>query len=216
MLDRDVAIELAEVLTDIPNKSRMPGAMKEAVRKLQKWCVGGEHAGCHWTPEMQARWLVEQACTRWNTWQGYGALYSLFLSRFPPPIENTPVETAPAISRDLATQFIRRLESCHGFPIDRQGRAALEKCLMEKASSATVAERVIRECERRRHCPEVDNLGIACEAARLHVDMPSLFSDFLRETPELPCGPTSLACSKLSRKPSSTGVKARHSNRHLP
>jgi hypothetical protein len=84
MLDKDVAIELAELLTDIPNKSRMPGAMRAAVRKLQEWCVGGEYAGRQWSPEEQARWLVNQALL-WPNWRGYGALHEILLSRFPPP-----------------------------------------------------------------------------------------------------------------------------------
>jgi hypothetical protein len=181
VLDKDIAIELAEVLTDIPNKSRMPGAMKAAVRKLQKWCVGSEIAGCHRTPEAQARWLVDKACNEWSTWNGYGALYALYLGRFPPPRENTQPEAVPAITRESARKHVQRLLACTNFPSDRQSIEGLAECLMESALSGEVAERVICACKGRGYCRNLDDLKTACGYAALHVDLTNFFDDIQHE-----------------------------------
>jgi hypothetical protein len=89
-LNFDIAMEMAQALSTIPEFPRFAGAIRATAEDLVRWCKGAIIDRRHWSAEAQAADLVCDAREKWTSWQGTAALYSLFREKFVKPQEHRP------------------------------------------------------------------------------------------------------------------------------
>jgi hypothetical protein len=89
-LDPKAAYNLAEELTAIPFAPSRNAAVEGIARELIRLCHGGNYRGEPWSPERQARWVVEEAYN-WENWHGPAGIRQIFYRRFAPQPASGPV-----------------------------------------------------------------------------------------------------------------------------
>lgn len=81
-LNFDVAVQMAQGLTTIPEFPRFAGAIRETAQDLVRWCTGAIINRKLYSAEAQAAVVITEAREKWTTWQGTAALYKIFSEKF--------------------------------------------------------------------------------------------------------------------------------------
>jgi hypothetical protein len=99
----DFAMGCARQLKAIPGFPWDEDVIVAHARYLLRWCKGSIGAdGSRDAPDSQAQWLVDEAVSSWEKWQGTTALYKMFRSRYEQPAE-TKSEWTPLSCEETIT-----------------------------------------------------------------------------------------------------------------